>query len=348
MERHKQLLTKLGPKVAVVSGMTKQFFIAGLCRTRSTWLSNLFSDGEAICYHEAVATVDGLEQYQNKLSDREFKSVGDCGAALLTSWEQINGLFPDAPWLFVHRPADECLTSYNHAFPDRKLTEHQIRFYSDKLELCSDLIGTRGYSVNFDQLDDESVMARIYNHLNLPFNRKRYHLLKTFRVNMIFEKTEPEYNTNIRRAVREAYQPSQIHLDFYAVIHELCAGNAEVEQWLIDLFNLSSTWDHVLDGDKVDVAIMNSCLSNILLKWPTNTFYQNAKVMLAPTIANVIQAWEYSNGRPRHELAYRLYTEVPLAVAYLLGGQAKQQQFSTQLYAIAEALKQRNDKVGQQ
>lgn len=86
--------------------MLTPFFITGLPRSGTAWLASLFTTNKSLCFHEpdprdVVAAING----------HPGRRVGASDSSLVRKSLQIMKIWPDARWLYVMRPLEECLES---------------------------------------------------------------------------------------------------------------------------------------------------------------------------------------------------------------------------------------------
>jgi len=326
------------------TGMTKQFFIACLPRTRSTWLANLFTTDHTFCHHEACTGVT-LHAYEAMMKDNSFDSVGDCGSAIINEWVTINKQFPNAKWVFILRNENECVESYNRAFPDNQVTISDMEFMEQKMRLCLQAVAPRALCFTFKSLDSEESLLQMARHIGVPLNLSRFLLLKNFRVTKLAEKSLRETNPNVRKAILSVRKPDEFDIKYDSILKEI-SGNTDAYDWMVDAINLTTTQDHIIDGDKIDVQLMTNAFNNILLKWPSNQFYNSAKLLLTPVLANIICGWEFDNDFKQDDQSYKVYTDLPLAVAFLLGGKDYCDRFREGIFKTVADIKLRNRREG--
>jgi hypothetical protein len=97
----------------------RYFFILGMPRARTAWLSVALTFGESVCAHEGVAGCASFEEYAGKLRSAPSRIVGDSDAALAYWIPQLLSGFPNARFAVVTRPAAEALASLMAAEPER-------------------------------------------------------------------------------------------------------------------------------------------------------------------------------------------------------------------------------------
>ena len=144
------------------------FFVTGLPRSRTCWLANLFTTDTTICYHDVpfdLAKVDC------------GKVVGFAGPQVCTQFTDICRFYPQAPWLIVLREQSEALAAFKKVATNIEVPEN---YWRDRCHLISALCSKwQAMTVNFDELDSESVVRGAWAHLlpGIPFDAERYRLL---------------------------------------------------------------------------------------------------------------------------------------------------------------------------
>lgn len=97
--------------------MENTFFITGLPRSRTAWLANWFTAGDAFCFHDASKNGWTAASIAGQLNSVQARFVGDSDSGLLPVASDIVDLFPDARWLFVRNTVERSAASYRRAFP---------------------------------------------------------------------------------------------------------------------------------------------------------------------------------------------------------------------------------------
>lgn len=176
--------------------MRNPFFITGLPRSRTAWLSVFLSHGPSVCLHEAIGSCDP----QNVIYDLKavlqsnahpHRFTGDSDSALPIYWPHLNEAFPNARYVFVDRPFNEAFQSHLKAFPC--FDEAKVRFAFDCIshgiarmkDEAEDFI-----TVNYDQLDEPHICNYIWQFCvpGVPFDFERSERLQTLRINQIHDK----------------------------------------------------------------------------------------------------------------------------------------------------------------
>ncbi len=122
----------------------KNFFITGLPRSRTAWLSVFMSQGNSFCYHEAMRGCKTKQEYYDKLALEGYDYVGDSNSAL--TYTDYQEKYPEAPLVIIHRPTVEIYES--------------LRLLGIRIELRTlaeyslELRGLKGLHVEFDDIDN--------------------------------------------------------------------------------------------------------------------------------------------------------------------------------------------------
>lgn len=89
----------------------KRFMVTGLPRSRTSWFANFLTYGDSMCFHDGFHGLDSIDDFPRVLEG--FSTSGNSDPANLLFWEKIVEWFPDARWVVVKRPFEECLVSCN-------------------------------------------------------------------------------------------------------------------------------------------------------------------------------------------------------------------------------------------
>lgn len=168
--------------------MNAPFFCTGLPRSRTAWLSVLFTTEHFTCLHEGIRLCDDFESY--------VKMMGGCGAdgdsssGLIAMADKVMEAFPDSPWLIIQRFPNECASSASKVL-NIDLQQALAMAYSDRKKL--DAICPRNVMrIRFEQLDDETVVRNAWEFLlpGVPFDSARYKTLNELRIEPIIAKRD--------------------------------------------------------------------------------------------------------------------------------------------------------------
>lgn len=327
----------------------KHFFILSLPRCRTAWLANFLTNGDAFCYHEAMRTVNSLDELAAKLSTvaGPQSTVGDADPSLVPILPQLIEAFPDANYVFIQRPAAEVQASYAAAFPKLSVTIEALEAWDLNLHKAMRLLddaGRKYLNVHFEQLEDRAVCAEIHHFcLGRELEVYRWELLNGLRVTGIAEKAASTIAPWVKaQLLHTAYPETPSVKVWHALMAEMCAGHPDALEWLNQLWGVALTWDHLVDGDPLNLPLAELSFEAVLLRWPLNQFWTRHGLLLAPVLSNAIAGWR-DGGRQRH---YDCYTETAKAVAFVLGGQALVAKFSRRIHETAARLLAENDQKG--
>jgi len=315
----------------------RNFFIVGLPRSRTAWLANLLTYGDSFCFHDALSHVPSPQHLPALFMSGGRPVIGDADPSVPLFHGEIAELFPEAQYVFVDRPYEDALASYSKFVlgnPCRRGVVHtpaeaEEGFAALALRLRDmkhALAGRHTLTVQFSSLDEFPVVEMLHYYCTgAEINYRRWEMLRNFRVNVIphgleksldLENVEKLAHHRADASVRSSL-PTGLHLAYSKRVAAMCGTNQAACRWLEELLEVWLTWDHIEDNDVIDKAMANRVFENLLLAWTVNPFWQQYKELLTPVLANAISAW-----RSGGEKEYDVYTEVPCAVAYLLGGQA--------------------------
>lgn len=139
--------------------------------------------------------------------------------------------------------------------------------------------------------------------------------------------------------VRGSYPVQQEHKEYLSVVRELCAPNSNASLWLEDVFRLAMLWDHIVDGDPVDVDEADKLFESILLTWPANPFYTQFGLLLTPLLSSIISTWRASNSGDAKANDCLVYVDLPLSVAFLLGGAIWRDKFDSKIRHLSSKMR---------
>ena len=88
------------------------YFILGLPRSRTTWLSVFLSRGAGICHHEKSMYFGSLQELKQFCIEHPKEGISD--TALIQHWKWLRDNLPDAKIVVIVRDPDECAASLEH------------------------------------------------------------------------------------------------------------------------------------------------------------------------------------------------------------------------------------------
>lgn len=148
------------------------FFITGLPRSRSAWLSNLFTTDQTVCHHD--------KPYEEHLLVNP-RRVGFSGPEIAAQFTEIRKQHPECPWVVVLRNAGEALTSLKHWAGDLLPQDDVVDvFWKERVHLIAHICTHANVqTVSFEGLNDEINTRLIWAHLlpGIAFDLERWKLL---------------------------------------------------------------------------------------------------------------------------------------------------------------------------
>lgn len=193
------------------------YFITGLPRSRTAWLSVLLTWGDSFCFHEASSTcgpIENLPSYMGLIDGMYcYNHIGNSDPNLGLFSEEMLAMFPKSKWIFIHRDLVDSYLAMAEAMsseginPDmdalKKLVSRTLCGITD---LTMKLPRERKLHVNYGDLRSQSTIQAIWNYL-LPDNSfpfERYRMLKDMRISAILngtKKASPEIKERVRSFV---------------------------------------------------------------------------------------------------------------------------------------------------
>lgn len=158
--------------------MNGRFFITGLPRSRTAWMTELFNTRQTYCFHEPIKVLRSLDRLENFFilepgDTYKYLGVADSGLGFHIEWI-LTHLKPRT--LIIQRPLVDVEKSLAKlGFPrtnQAELLEQELDSWADH-----ELVRTVPYAL----LDNPTVMARCWFHLcpGLPFDEARFRELCT-------------------------------------------------------------------------------------------------------------------------------------------------------------------------
>lgn len=172
------------------------FFITGLPRSRTTWLSALFTVEGVHCYHDLLGVVDDMAEFSAALNRQRS---GDCDSGLLYALGLVQARWPAAPWVLVRRDFDQAWQSL-HRFIGQSpwakaipCTERLRKEMHENWCRVSPILlaDKRCLTVDYAALDRTETLGEIWAHClpDIPWNPARAEWLQEFRIEMIPSKS---------------------------------------------------------------------------------------------------------------------------------------------------------------
>lgn len=314
------------------------FFIVGFPRSRLAWIANYLTYGNMNCHFDVLKNgLDGsgllaLDKYEDLT---EIVGIADGGALLYQN--QLRAKYPKAKWILVTRPWQEVEASC------KKLgvaARDKLVYINQKIEELKTKEGM--YILPFDRIDDLIGEVATWINPDWACPTDRHEMLMGLNVQSKLTKVDLEAipEVNPMSKLSEPVNPTPVQIAYFETLQEICKDNKLAYRWLWQAIGCATIFDHVMDDDLIDKTHFEGVFKGVLLEWGVNDFYRKNSMFLAPTLAACLSAWQHSSNTAKH---YDIYTELPCAVAFLLGGQERIDLYMPRLRALADKLKEEDD-----
>lgn len=142
------------------------FIVLALPRSRTFWLSKFLTYGDWNCGHDQILNLRSLQDVDSWFSQPNVGSVETAGSVW---WRTIRDRFPGIKLVTIRRPVEQVVDSLLRlgiGFEKESLTKAMVKFDRKLDQIEHRVPGV--LSVKFDELEQESVCARIFEHC-LPY-----------------------------------------------------------------------------------------------------------------------------------------------------------------------------------
>lgn len=157
----------------------KHFFITGLPRSRTGWLSVLFTYGPSICVHDVTRKhrTEGAIRSYSETHFRDFEYVGFSDSGL--PWIDVNPQrdFPGAPVVIVERDPTEVVESLERVGVPLDLAQSVV---ADGIKRIQEFEKSNYHLyVHYDDLGLEETARMVWKWVlpDIPFNEERWKML---------------------------------------------------------------------------------------------------------------------------------------------------------------------------
>jgi hypothetical protein len=292
------------------------FFITGFPFSGMAWIANYLSYDKMLCHYGEpspdLARCAGI--------------VGVSGSGLLLMQDRLIKENPNAKWILIDRSHSDARQAFrDHNLPvDQTLTDMGYKIGELRLK-------TKVYIAPFDAL--HSLISDIARHIDPGWTcpKSRHDML----VKMNIEVAPP---VSHKAKPAEAPRPTKTQLAYYEVLREICNSNNNAYRWLCQAIPSASIVDHVVDGDLIDFKVFDHVVKGVLLEWGLNDFFLKNSRYLIPVMSAAMSAWQFSVGDMKRVKHYDIYSELPCAVGFILGGQQLVDRFSPKLRQLVAQL----------
>ena len=159
------------------------FFVIGMPRTRTAWLSVLLTHGDTFCFHEGTGGFASVEDYAKALRERSEPCVGDANPSLVFHIDFLLREFPDARFLFVRRPSAESLESLCAEAPeDAEAIRAGWNGYLAAFEAAAVKAGERKEVESFALTDFEKCSQAVEHLTGQGLSAERFEQLSKLRI----------------------------------------------------------------------------------------------------------------------------------------------------------------------
>jgi hypothetical protein len=122
------------------------FFVTGLPRSRTTWLSNYLTYGNIWCHHDLLLKTPHMDWFDDALRRPGAQVTGDSDSALPLAYEEINKWYPQAKWIVVLRNRMDAQKSYLKYFREHPY-QRQRPLNWEQMEAAFELMDRRLTSI---------------------------------------------------------------------------------------------------------------------------------------------------------------------------------------------------------
>lgn len=160
-----------------VEAMNDRFIVFGLPRSRTAWLSTLFTAGPVFCWHDLSGRCESSDSIADKLTMDGVSSCGVSDPGLVLWADQVISKLPGARLAYVRRDPSECAHSL------ARVTGGTASDCTPIIEEMNEALDEAqakhgGHVVSFRDLDSEDAMRELWWHLVPLVRFPKAHWLK--------------------------------------------------------------------------------------------------------------------------------------------------------------------------
>jgi hypothetical protein len=181
------------------------FFITGLPRTRSSWLSNFFTYKDSFCFHEAIRLCYNITDMKILFECIKETNIGNSDAWLMFHYDKIMEMFPNSKWVLIKRDFISAFEAAKKRYKFERLPI-DLETFSDLKEKLDEF--EKEYSplvIQYETLDDIDVCKRIWEYClpDIPFNKARWYQLDVLKIDPLERKMEQYHSSESPRTIRD-------------------------------------------------------------------------------------------------------------------------------------------------
>lgn len=334
------MLASANGEATKVKTGTISYFITGFPRSRLAWLSNYLT------YDNSICLFDGLK-HGIKAQDFGFlddfhglaEVVGIADSGLPIYQDTMIEKYPKAKWVLIERDCKDSKQAIKNLGINPGNTLATLSVKMDELRGRVNVL-----RVPYESLDEAVLDVAKFINPAWKHNQVRHEMLLGFNVQYDpelgkkFIQEIPRDNLLSRRA--EPPTPTATNAEAIRILIQICEGQPSALKFLLQSVEAALVWDHVVDGDTIDIDSTNRIFEKLLTEWPINEFIINNAKSLTPVMAAVIAKWK--NGDRRDH--YSVYIDLASAVAFIIGGMDRVNAFIPRLAKLLPILIEEDDK----
>ena len=160
------------------------FFVVGLPRSRTAWLSTFFTGNNSFCYHEILRVSGGIDDAIKKLLNRKEMYVGNSDSSLPLWMGKVDHILQHSPIVIIERDANEVNNSLINLFGRDDDWTKTIDLTLEGLEIIKKRYNY--ISVDYNELDKQSCLELVSDFCvpNIPFDKDKFETLRSVNVSI--------------------------------------------------------------------------------------------------------------------------------------------------------------------
>lgn len=132
------------------------YFILGLPRSRTTWLSVFLSHGRGMCHHEKSIEFSSLAELKEYCDEHPEDGIAD--TFLIVLWKELRQMFQEARIVVIHRPLEQVIQSHTRLGLGIKYLVEESRLMEETRQDKEIL------HIEYGELAKPEVCRQIYKH----------------------------------------------------------------------------------------------------------------------------------------------------------------------------------------